>query len=166
MARTVYVRSNKNQAADQETAQRRLDYTGQGDLFGSFFQPIQNEHKGQTAKATDNAEPEIEGQLPGTQQRIGGDHKRGMIAKIGPAHNRSQDGGQHHGAKGRHGEIADHDLKGKKGPGNGRIKSRRNAARYPTARQGRQSIGRYFEQLTENRAKRGPNMDDGTFASD
>ena len=74
--------------------------------------------------------------------------------------------GQHHGAKGRHGEIADHDLKRKKGAGNRCIKSCRNAARYPTARQGRQSIGGYFEQLAENRAQRGANMDDGTLASD
>ena len=157
---------NKNQTTNQESAQRWLDHIGQGDLFGSFFQPIQNEHKGQAAKATDNAKSEIEGQLPGTQQRIGGDHKRGMIAKIGPAHNRSQDGGQHHRAKGRHGEIADHDLKGKKGTGNWRIKSRGNATRYPTASQGRQSIGGHFEQLAENRAKRGTNMDDGPLATD
>ena len=159
------MRGNQNQAANQESAQRRFDRFRQGDLFGSFFQSIQDEHKGQTAKTTDNAESEIEGQLPGTQQRIGGDHKRGMIAKIRPAHDRGQDRGQHHGAKGRHGEIADHDLKRKKGPGNRRIKSRRNATRYSTARQGRQPIGGHFEQLAEKRAQRGANMDDGTLAT-
>ena len=157
---------NQNQAADQEAAQRRFDRLGQGELFGSLFQPIQNKHKGQPAEAAHNAESEIEGQLPGTQQGIGRDHKRGLIAKIGPAHHRGQDGGQHHRAKGRHGEIADHNLKRKKGPGNRRIESRGNAARHSTAGQGRQAIGGHFEQLAEKRAQRGADMDDGPLAPD